>query len=131
MDLRLYYFFSMCELLSRYGGVKSAILRKLKKICFALYQLYIELKTKRLFTSPSNVLPLHSSQSSNVNNILPDLDTNLSIVSKIYRTLNTIIINFHTYRSFRSRIYQLLDFIAKTGTSILFLRRLTKYITHT
>ena len=34
-----------------------------------------------------NVLPLHSSQNSNVNNILPDLDTNLSIVSKIYRTL--------------------------------------------
>jgi hypothetical protein len=34
----------------------SKALRKLKKTCFALDQLYIELKTKSLFTSTSHVL---------------------------------------------------------------------------
>ena len=45
------------------------------------------MKTKSLFTTPSNVLPLRSSQNSNVDNILPDFDTNLSINFKIYRIL--------------------------------------------
>ena len=35
----------------------SKALRKLKKICFALDQLYIELKMKSLFTTTNNVLP--------------------------------------------------------------------------
>ena len=46
--------------------------------CFALYQFYIELEEKSLLTIPGNVLPLHlvfsSSQNSNVDNMLPDLD---------------------------------------------------------
>ena len=49
----------------------------MRKPCFALNQLYIELKTKSLLTKPSNVLPLHivfsSSQNSKVDRILPDL----------------------------------------------------------
>ena len=45
----------------------------LRKPCFALNQLYIELKTKSLLTKPSNVWPFHlvfsSSQNSNIDNI--------------------------------------------------------------
>ena len=52
--------------------------RLLRKPYFALYQLYIKLKTKKLLTTPGNVLPLNFvfslSQNSNVDNILPDLD---------------------------------------------------------
>jgi hypothetical protein len=50
-----------------------------------LYQLYIELKIKSFLTMPINILPLHlvfralnSSQNSNVDNILLDLDMDLS-----------------------------------------------------
>ena len=76
--------------------------RKLKKICFALYQLNIELKTKSLLTMPSNVLPLHSSQNSNADNILLDLDTKLSIVSKIYRTLK-LTMTWNLLKTFSNR----------------------------
>ena len=34
----------------------SMVSRKLKQTCFALYQLYIELKAKSLLTIPSHVL---------------------------------------------------------------------------
>ena len=65
-------------ILSRSGSVKKfEFLRPFSKAaakCFALDQLYIELKTKSLFTTTSNVLP------SNVDNFLPDLDINPSIV---------------------------------------------------
>ena len=78
-----------------------------EKPCFALYQLYIELKIRSLSTRPSNVLTLHnvfnSSQNSNVDNILPDLDTNRIslnnvppwIVSPFLKKLNTYIKKEH------------------------------------
>ena len=51
----------------------NKVVRNLRKECFALYQFYIELKTKKFLTMPGNVLPLHlvfsSSQNSNVDNI--------------------------------------------------------------
>ena len=65
------------------GSVKkfellSPFSKAMKKQCFALDQFYVELKTKSLLTIPGNVLPLYllfsSSQNSNVDNILPDLD---------------------------------------------------------
>jgi hypothetical protein len=53
-------------LVSRSGSVKkfeflrpfSKATEKTEKSCFALDQLYIELKMKRLFTTTSNVLPV-------------------------------------------------------------------------
>ena len=52
------------RILSRSGCLKKfEFLRHsaslLRKPCFGLYQFYIELKTKKLLTTPSNVLPLH------------------------------------------------------------------------
>ena len=91
-----------CKEIWIFAPFSKDTLRKLKKICFALYQLNIELKTKSLLTMPSNVLPLHSSQNSNADNILLDLDTKLSIVSKIYRTLK-LTMTWNLLKTFSNR----------------------------
>ena len=62
-----------------------------EKSCFALHQLYIELKTECLLAMFCLSGQTIASQNSNVDNILPDLDTNLSIASKIFRALHTVL----------------------------------------
>ena len=67
---------------SRSGTVKKfeflrPFSKATEKTMFCFVSLYIELKTKRLLTRPSNIFPGHlvfsSSQNSNVDTILPNL----------------------------------------------------------